>query len=113
MLYLHICILAYTPSTEQMQIALETADTGFSKWGLEMSFKKTKVMAVGCDVVPGHFHLERGSIETVPCFNYLGSYLAKDGGIGLEVSYRIKSAAYVSTSSRRFGRMLMLRRQSN
>ena len=81
------------PSTEQMQIALETADTGFSRWGLEMSIKKTKVMAVGCDVVPSHFHLERGSIETVPCFKYLGSYLAKDGGIGLEVTHRIKAAA--------------------
>ena len=82
------------PSTEQMQIALETADTVFSKWGLEMSFKKTKVMALGCDVVPSHFHLERGSIETVSCFKYLGSCLAKDGGIGLEVTHRIKAAAY-------------------
>ena len=59
-----------------------------------MSFKKTKVMAVGCDVVPSHFHLERGSIETVSCFKYLGSYLAKDGGIGLEVTHRNKAAAY-------------------
>ena len=82
------------PSTEQMQIALETADTGFSKWGLEMSFKRMKVMAVGCDVVPSHFHLEHGSIETVSWFKYLGSYLAKDGGIGLEVMHRIKAAAY-------------------
>ena len=77
-----------------MQIVLETADRVFSKWGLEISFKKTKVMAVGCDVVPSHFHHERGSIEAVSCFKYLGSYLAKDGGVGLEVTHRIKAAAY-------------------
>ena len=96
-----------------MQIALETADRVFSKWGLEMSFKKTKVMAVGCDVVPSHFHLERGSIETVFCFKYLGSYLAKDGGVGLEVTHRIRQRPMLSTSSRHFGRMLTFRRQSD
>ena len=82
------------PSTERMQIALETADRVFCRWGLEMSFKETRVMAVGCDVVPSHFYLERGSIETISCFKYLGSYLAKDGGIDLEVMHRIKAAAY-------------------
>ena len=80
-------------STEQMQIALETADRVFSKWGLEMRFKKTKVMAVDCEVVPSHFYLKHGSIETISCFKYLGSYLAKDGGIGLESMHRIKAAA--------------------
>ena len=82
------------PSTEQMQIAQETVDRVFSIWSLEMSFKKTRVMAVGCDVVPSHFQLERGNIETVSCFKYPGSYLAKDGGIGLEVTHSIKAAAH-------------------
>ena len=76
-----------------MQIALETADRVFSKWGLEMRFRKTKVMAVDCDVVPSHFYIEHGSIETFSCLKFLGSYLAKDGGIGLGFTHRIKAAA--------------------
>ena len=49
---------------------------------------------MGCDVVPRRFKLERGSTETVSCFKYLGSYLKKDGGIGLDVRHRMKAAAY-------------------
>ena len=87
------------PSTERMQIALETADRVFCRWCLAMSFKETRVMAVGCDVVPSHFYLERGSIETISCFKYLGSYLAKDGGIDLEVMHR-RQQPMLPTSSR-------------
>ena len=82
------------PSIEHMQTALQLADDTFSKWGLELSLKKTKIMAVGCDSVPSHFTLGRGSIETVSCFKYLGSYLHQDGSIGHEVKHRIKAAAF-------------------
>ena len=83
------------PSAEHMQTALQVADDAFSRWGLELSLKKTKVMAAGCsDHMPAHFSIMRGDIETVVSFKYLGSYLAQDGGIGLEVSHRIKAAAF-------------------
>ena len=46
-----------------------------SRWGLELSLKKTKVMAVGhADPVPAKFSILRGNIETVSCFRNLGSY---------------------------------------
>ena len=68
--------------------------TLFSRWGLELCLKKTKVMAVGhADPVPAHFSILRGNTETVSCFRYLGSYLAQDGSIGLEALHRIKAAA--------------------
>ena len=54
------------PSIEHMQTALQVADDTFSRWGLELSLKKTKVMAVGhADPVPAHFSILRGNIETV------------------------------------------------
>ena len=83
-----------TPSESAMQQALQLADDTFSKWGLEMSLKKTKVMVVGSEQTPAAFHLARGHIETVPSFKYLGSYLTNDGSVRLEISQRIKAAGY-------------------
>ena len=82
------------PSIEHMQTALQVADGTFSRWALELSLKKAKVMAVGhADPVPAHFSILRGNIKTFSCFRYLGSYFAQDGSIGLEDSHRIKAAA--------------------
>ena len=83
------------PSAGHTQTALQVADDAFSRWGLKLSLKRTKVMAAGCsDPMPAHFSILRGDTETVVCFKYLGSYLAQDGGIGLEVLHRIKAAAF-------------------
>ena len=81
-------------SEADMQKALEIADQIFSRWGLELSLTSTKVMVVGGDVRPTCFAIARGQIEVVSDFSYLGSNLAADGGIGMEISQRVKAAAF-------------------
>ena len=50
-------------SEGDMQKALEIADQTFSRWGLELSLKKTNVMVLGVDVRPTGFAIARGQIE--------------------------------------------------
>ena len=62
---------------EQMESALQQVDHTFSQWGLDISFKKTKVMPllpeVRADYEGSHLSIQRGQIEFVSQFKYLGS----------------------------------------
>ena len=83
------------PSAGHVQIALQVGDDAFGRWSLELSLKRTKVMAVGCsNHMPPQVSILPGNIKTEVCFKYLGSNLAQDGGIGLEILHRIKAAAF-------------------
>ena len=77
-----------------MQKALAIADQTFSRRGLDLTLKKTKVMVVGVGLRPMCFVAARGQIEVVSSFKYLGSYMAAYGGIGVEISQRVKATAF-------------------
>ena len=80
-----------TESMHQMQAAIELADKTFAQWGLELSIKKTKVMGIGVDVsVP--IILDRGQIEAVKDFRYLGSVSSSDNSMQSELAARLSKA---------------------
>jgi hypothetical protein len=61
------------------------------KTGLVISVKKTKALRVNTNKTDPFTH--RGeSIEDVDCFIYLGSIVAKDGGVAQDVLQQIRKA---------------------
>ena len=70
-------IALVTETKQQMQSALELVDQIFTQWGLEMSMKKTQILPLGkvTDSASEELSitLQRGEIEVVEEFKYLGS----------------------------------------
>ena len=86
----------YTTSRSFLETMAEEFSNCVSAWGLTINIQKTKAMAVGVNssrdgiVVP-----DRGTIETVRSFPYLGSIIADDGMLDRELTSRLAKAARV------------------
>ena len=84
----------YTTSRPFLETMAEEFSNCVSAWGLTINIQKTKAMAVGVNssrdgiVVP-----DRGTIETVRSFPYLGSIIADDGMLDRELTSRLAKAA--------------------
>jgi len=69
---------------------------GVSDWGLTVSLPKIKAMAVGVglkDEDVDTLQVQRGEIEMVDQFVYLGSSLTRDGEVMADVANRIAKAS--------------------
>ena len=65
-----------------------------SRFGLTVSFTKTKAMVVNAPSPPsGLLVLPEGSIELVPDFTYLCSCMSSDGQMTVEISTRLAKAS--------------------
>ena len=78
----------------------------FCKWGLEMSFKKTRGCGLGCVMVPICFNLVRGSVE-ISCSFALAATWQRILALAWRLRTGLEQRLVLSTSSRCFGRMLM------
>ena len=89
-------IALVTETEQQMQSALEAVDQVFTQWGLEINAKKTQVMPLGklADSQKPSIMLERGQIESVEEFKYLGSINASSLSMQPELSSRLKKAGH-------------------
>ena len=81
---------------EKLEAVMQAVDSSFSAWGLEMSIKKTKVMPLLPGVWPvhdgRHVSLQRGNVDFVSQFKYLGSMSSVGLPPELEISARLAKA---------------------
>ena len=74
-----------------MQMKLDDLTNKAEKTGLVINVKKTKALRVNTSKTDP-VTLRGESIEDVDIFIYLGSMVAKDGGVAQDVSQRIRKA---------------------
>ena len=84
-----LCLLSEAHGDTQMK--LEDLINKAEKTGLVINVKKTKALRVNTSKTDP-FTLRGESIEDVDSFIYLGSIVAKDGGVAQDVSQRIRKA---------------------
>ena len=78
---------------EHVEQAIQQADTTFAQWGLEISLKKTKVMPLmGGTCSDSHIAIDRGEVERVSHFKYLGSLSTTGLSMQPEISNRLAKA---------------------
>jgi hypothetical protein len=70
---------------------LEDLINNAEKTGFVINVKRTKALRVNTSKTD-QFTLRGGSIDDVDSFNYLGSMVAKDGGVARDVSQQIRKA---------------------
>ena len=89
-------IALITEDEQQMQQAIQLIDATFAEWGLDMSLKKTKVMPLQVEAlaqhVGDHIDIERGQIEYVSQFKYLGSISSVGLTMHPEIANRLAKA---------------------
>ena len=82
------------------QDSFKSTTAGFmnvaSEWGLTVSMEKTKGMVAGQiqeEDDMGSVELERGSLDIVNNFTYLGANISNDGEVTTEIDCRVAKAA--------------------
>ena len=86
----------YATSRDTFESAIGGFVDAALKWGLNVSIAKTKGMVIGSHCTPTDIlpvQLERGPIEIVQEFTYLGSSISRDSEVKSEVKCRIGKAA--------------------
>ena len=86
----------YAPSRDAFERATAKLIDTASSWGLTVSMKKTKGMAVGNHTDDSNTLLMQvpgGQIDMVNDFTYLGSTITRDGEVNQDVKLRIGKAA--------------------
>ena len=76
-----------------LKTTINLVDQTFSEWGLEVSFKKTKVMHIGL-LGEAAIQAQRGEIEAVDKFKYLGSMSCSSGSFQPELAHRLALAGH-------------------
>jgi hypothetical protein len=84
-----LCPLSETHGN--MQMKLEDLTNKAEKTGLVINVKKTKALSVNTSKTDP-FSFRGESVEHLDSFIYLGSIVAKDGGVAQDVSQRIRRA---------------------
>ena len=79
-------------SQGQLQHMVDALHAACTRWGMEISVEKTKVLPLG-NTGPLVISIAGQSVETVSSFNYLGSTINSDGNVGMEVEIRLGKAA--------------------
>ena len=92
-------IALVTETKQQMQSALGLVDQIFTRWGLEMSMKKTQVLPNLGKVTDSaseelSITLQRGEIEVVEEFKYLGSISSSSLSMQSELASRLRKAGH-------------------
>ena len=64
---------------DDISYMLRNLDVEYRKWGLDISYDKTKYMVAGGDKEEQNIHTEKGDIQTTNNFKYLGTTITKDG----------------------------------
>jgi len=95
--FLYADDLALTASNlEDLHESLMLFDGIISKGGMEISINKTKFMVTGGVRCEDKMSMgEKGDIEKVDVFKYLGSYIRADGMMKTDIAERIKKAGNV------------------
>ena len=91
-----VTILA--PSLEQLLRDLQICQEEASKLGLEISWRKTKVMAISDPNAPSTVQVNGIDVNVISAFDYLGSTVTMSGSCELDISKRIGKAANVMKS---------------
>ena len=80
-------------TAEDLQQAMQVLDRTFARWGLEISLKKTKVVPLAGDPAVT-LTLDRGLVETVTEFKYLGILMTGAPNPASEIKQRIAKAGH-------------------
>ena len=67
------------------------------EFGLLLNVKKTKILVIG-DELDQPLQVDQEDVEQVDTFNFLGSYIEKDGGSIFEIKKRLAKARMAVTS---------------
>jgi len=85
-------------STESLRDSLARLQTAGSKFGLNISWAKTKIQNLSTHDQPDSLDIDGNSVETVTSFTYLGSVLESGLGSHKEILRRIALAGNVLNS---------------
>ena len=80
-------------SEERMQFITDLLRVEAAKFGLVISFDKTKLLAVGETPRPSVTLGDQGTIKVAAHFKYLGSFVTDDGTMLKELGHRLARAA--------------------
>lgn len=84
-------IVLVSESREELQERLELWRGLLEDYGLKVSRQKTKYLE--CNMAQGgDLFMQDYKLQKVDAFKYLGSYIAKDGGLEREIDHRIQAA---------------------
>ena len=93
-----IALVTETKQQIIMQSALELVDQIITQWGLEMSMNKTQILPLGkfTDSASEELFitLQRGEIEVVEEFKYLGSIGSPSSSMHSELASRLRKAGH-------------------
>lgn len=86
----------YTTTHHHLETMTREVVDSASQWGLTVSLKKTKAMAVNTPEPPSSIVLASGeTVDMVPEFTYLGSIVSADGALDREITSRSAKASRV------------------
>ena len=97
-------MVLWASSRQAAEVAIRMFEDVSLQFGLTVSLQKTKFMVVGHGVTEEDMQplaLDDGSIELVKEFPYLGSLMAENGRLNLEVDKRIANASKAFGALRR------------
>ena len=84
-------------SATELQDLIDRVQEASEEFGLFLNVKKTKIMVIG-DELDHPLQVDQENVEQVDTFNFLGSYIGKEGGSTVEIKRRLAMARTAVTS---------------